>query len=288
MVPWERFVRGGVAATLLVVACGSDGGGRTQTGTGGSAGTSTGGTAGVASGGTGGQTTSGFGGDSSCIGNVAWGKPTKASYTFSVIASDFQTQNFVVGAQVRLCALVDQQCSAPLDTQTTDSTGKVSFTAPTTAHGIAAYLEITGTGLRPTLEFLRFSDPTTLDGGTVTLTVLSEVTYNLFGTLLQITPDKSRGSLTYRANDCVPAALAGISGSLDPADPSTVTGYLAGGVPSKAATATDESGFGGFIDVPSGAVVLTGKSAKSGEVLGKLDLFVRAGHNSQTNLPPTP
>ena len=267
--------------------------------TGGSGGANTGGVAGALGGaagagaaggasGSGGQAGSGFGGDSSCIGKVVWANPLKPSYQWDATLVDFLTLAPVTGVTVKVCAIADTACSVPLQTETSDLAGKVTLSGPSSPEGIAAYLEITGGGVTPTLEFLRYSDNTTLDGGKVQITLASTTTQALFVGVLGVTADPKRGTLTYVAWDCAPLNLAGVSASLDPADSATVTAYLVGAVPSKTATETDASGFGGFVNVPPGPVTLKGKSAKTGQSLGSVKLFVREGFNSQTVLPPTP
>ncbi len=246
---------------FMTLACGGDdhgagaggagGGGATggaagSSGTGGSGGSNSDGSAGTA-----GSAGSGFGGDTGCLGSVSWPAPEKPSYTFDAVMTDLQTKAPIEGAGVKLCPLADAACDAPLDTKTSDAQGKVSLTAPSSTQGIAAYLEITGSGVAPTLEFLRLRDNRALDGATVNVIVASQTTLSLFMTLLQVTPDTTRGSLTYAAKDCADAILAGLAASLDTADAKTITAYLAGGVPSKAATQTDDSGFGGFVNVPT-------------------------------------
>jgi hypothetical protein len=80
----------------------------------------------------------------------------------------------------------------------------------------------------------------------------------------------------------------GVSFEIDVADPQIQVAYLdtKSSKLNPSATKTDETGKGGFANVPPGPVTVTAKVA--GRIIGKQSAFVRAGTASMLVLGPTP
>jgi hypothetical protein len=152
-------------------------------------------------------------------------------------------------------------------------------TAPSSAGGIAAYLEVDASGEMPTLDFLVLPDGNvtlTLTGASVGGVVLSTKIWTELTGAVKITPEPTLGYLAFVANDCSLAGAAGVAVSVSTANASTKTVYLAGGLPSTSAKATDASGEGGVINIPPGPATLTAKDA-TGTTFSTEPLLFRAG-----------
>jgi hypothetical protein len=230
----------------------------------------------------------------SCVGKVTWPAPKDPTVTFKYTPTDFSSGKALVGATVKVCPLTPAatdggapdagaadvlNCTTPLATYTTDASGSTMVTAPSSAGGIAAYLEVDASGEMPTLDFLVLPDGNvtlTLTGASVGGVVLSTKIWTELTGAVKITPEPTLGYLAFVANDCSLAGAAGVAVSVSTANASTKTVYLAGGLPSTSAKATDASGEGGVINIPPGPATLTAKDA-TGTTFSTEPLLFRAG-----------
>ncbi|MBV9946300.1 MAG: hypothetical protein JOZ69_05595 [Myxococcales bacterium] len=108
------------------------------------------------------------------------------------------------------------------------------------------------------------------------------------------TLDPTRGHFGANALDCNFGPAAGVSFSADAADVMTRAYYLVHGVPAATPTATDQSGIGGFINLPAnGPARLVTVRATSGAAgaksMGSLTVIVRpATVTAMSTFPPLP
>jgi hypothetical protein len=224
-----------------------------------------------------------------CIGSVSWPTPVSPTYTFKLSLSDFQTGSAVTGATVKVCATTDAACASPSAMYTVDSTGSAMVTAPSAPGGLAGYIEISGTGIEPTLDFFAFPDPAAVFGSATGINayILSTSTFAQLTGAAGITPDPTRGTLAFIADDCAGNSAAGVSVTASTSDASSTTTYVVGGIPSTTATATDPSGVGAIVNVPAGAATMSGKTS-AGTKTGSQAILFRAGAVTSTNVVPTP
>ena len=228
--------------------------------------------------------------DMSCLGSVTAAMPTATTYKVTVAPADYQSGKPLLMATVKQCKRVDPDCLMPVDTQTVDAMGKVTFAAVATSpKGLDDYFEITAPMYEPTILFdVATSSLDDADGMTLAPLIITTATFKLLTGVIGATSDPTRGHITFLALACKGNRAAGVSVTADTADAMTTRTYIAGALPSKTAMETDASGSGAFINVPVGPVALTGTLVSSAKLLGTNAVFVRAGFITAANVIPTP
>jgi hypothetical protein len=282
-------------------AGGSTGGAGGSTGgaggsTGGSAGTagaggSTGGSAGAAgTGGAGGGTAPA---DVTCLGSIpADPKPADPTITFDFTVLDFLSKTPIsMGAVLKACLKTDTACNTPVDTKTTDATGKVTFSFNAGPDGFDGYIDTSGVDKhQATLVFLPhhvIGNPTlSKPPAFVSLLFPSSIYTSTKGTIVTA-PDPSRGDVVNVVHDCSYALAAGVSAAVSTADAQSKTAYAKTAV-SLDATATQTNGQGAafIFNVPSGPATVT--DTIGGKTLAAANVFVRAATLSDVSLYPLP
>ncbi|MDB4989922.1 MAG: hypothetical protein JWN04_5100 [Myxococcaceae bacterium] len=191
----------------------------------------------------------------------------------------------VSGVQVKVCAATDLTCAHPTGQGTTDATGLVELSLPTTYSGsFTGYFEIEGGQLYPSL--LKFS----WNLGVETTYVLNTVNKDLFNqsiSLIGLTPKSGLGMLQLRMLGCSSIGLRGASFTADTADAMSKTWYI-DGLPKLDLTATGTVGSGGIVNVKEGSALVTATRASDMAVIGKIDAPVRASYMTIVVLEPSP
>lgn len=243
-------------------------------------------------GGTGASGGNGSGGDMgdppdwSCLGNVTLDPPTSPTIAYNISYEDFITGDPLTGRNLvaKACARGDQACTTPLDEQMADENATINLTLPTGTNGFDGYIEVTGDGVgwlnffhRPLIEDEEYSEGIVTESGLITL-----------ATLLSTTPDDADGDLLFAVADCGPGDPIGAQVSATGTDADTILAYLVGEIPRKDVDVTDQSGFGGYVNVPPGDVTITATVAETSEQIASADVFVKAGFTSFVFLPPSP
>lgn len=219
-----------------------------------------------------------------------WGcrtKPMSADqesgpFQTSLVIVDAVSQTPLAGVGAELCRKLDVDCSAPLsDTVVSDEHGMVSFTVD---RGFDGYVALTAPGISSTLYF--FNPPVT--GATVTKTVSlsSPGMMLLFAQEIGVQLAADRGTVIISAVDCEGKAAQGVSYSTTAGDGTTVAFYTVGQLPTTKTDSTDQSGFGGLINVPAGVVTVTGTLVADGSRIGTLGLLARRGTMTYTVMVP--
>lgn len=241
-----------------------------------------GGTDGETDGGTDGPTEAGPTADLSCVGSVTYPAPAGATATVTLSLSDFITTTAFSGISVKACAKADTACASPLDTQTSDGSGKVVLTVPTDPGSFDGFFDISGGSLYPTLAY--FATPIGADLTTGLRMITSTEANLLAGALAPI--DAAKGTILAQISDCANTAIAGATASVDTADGDTTKFYFNGALPDKNRTTTDASGFAGFLNLPPGAATTTATVGST--TVSTFAAQVRAGTLSIVILEPTP
>jgi hypothetical protein len=226
----------------------------------------------------------------SCLGKVSWPamSPGLTSIKLGVIVLDGLTSKPLEGIAARACAKIDAACTSPLDTGTTDATGKARLTVPVTSQpaGFFGIIELSGPGLLPVLGF---PEPTPVsDMDLPALPTLSITGFAAAAQSLGMVPDSTRGHAELLVRDCQFDVATGVTFDIDSADASSIKAYFSGGLPSKTAVATDSSGIGGIFDIPAGPATITAKLAATGQVIATAQIIVRQGALTVTTLMPMP
>jgi hypothetical protein len=215
---------------------------------------------------------------------VVWPAPIAGTVTATLTTTDLITGEPMSGVPGRVCRKLDATCTDPvLAGLVSDATGRIIITVP---QGFDGYLELTATGAMRGSYF--FSPPLTADREIPSVPILQASALTTFATLAGANLMADRGQLMVGAHSCVGQPAEGVSFSSVEGDASTVAFYMIKSIPSTKQSATDTSGRGGLLNLPPGSVTLTGRLASTGQTLGTLSVFARAGELTYTALVPAP
>jgi hypothetical protein len=204
-------------------------------------------------------------------------------YKVSAVVRDLVTQMPVQNAEIKLCRKIDVDCANPIGTAMSDSSGGVTFSVD--MMGFTGYLFIQAAGV---LDTLYFFNPAIDRDQTVPPLSLATPTAN-FGLLFQLMRQMSpgHGNVVVTARDCTGAAAGGVSFETPSSDDMSSQFYLVGGLPSGTATQTEnQSGYGGFINLPAGAATVGASLESPRTDLGTISLLVRDGAITYTQVVP--
>jgi hypothetical protein len=214
-----------------------------------------------------------------CIGHV---EPPKAGgmITASLQLIDIVSGSPVKNVTVKLCSKYDPSCSSPLGTPTVGADGFVSSTVATDFQG---YFDIQGPGYMPALTFI---DGTATSTNPEVLLVPPAIASTL-AEGAKVMLDPAAGLVLSRTVDCQGKASPGVSVSIFPSEKETRFYVIASGV-SPGATATDNDGNSGFVNVAPGTPTITATLGAGGKEIGKITTLVRAGSLTYQLVAPTP
>jgi len=107
------------------------------------------------------------------------------------------------------------------------------------------------------------------------------------GALLgQLQADTTRADVLLHAFDCQGNNASQVVFSITPNDGQAIPYYLSSGLPTRSSTETDVSGYGGFVNLPSGTVTVTATDSRTKTVIDTLTLVVRAGSATWSSMVP--
>jgi len=217
-----------------------------------------------------------------CLSRPAMASTQAPPYRISLTVVDLVTQTPFPNAQVQLCRKIDVDCAMPIATATSDAAGALTFSVEMA--DFAGYVAVQANGVVPTLYF--FNPPIDHDQVIPPISLASPAA-NL-GLLLQLGRQAiaGRGSIVLSSADCTGAPAAGVSYATLDGDAMTSTFYTVGGLPAATATATDAGGYGGIINVPSGAATVSATLARPSADLGTISLLVRDGAITYSRVVP--
>lgn len=219
-----------------------------------------------------------------CLGVAPPASTQAPPYQVTVATRDLVTQMPFANASIKVCRKLDVDCSMPVDTAVTDANGGATFTIGTAA--FAGYLLVEADGAVPTLSF--FNPAIDHDQTLPSVSLPSPTAYA--GLLFQLgqQPSAGHGNVVISAQDCTGVPAAGVHFATSSGDSTTASFYSVGvgGLPTTAATATDAGGYGGLINVPAGAVTVTGTLESPHADLGTVSLLVREGAITYSRFVP--
>jgi hypothetical protein len=217
----------------------------------------------------------------SCLGGTPTPSTAPGPFAVTMHTSDLLTQQPRANVQADLCNKVDVECSTPLYTATSDATGLVTMQVPGAFSG---YVLLQAPDVLPGLYF--FNPPIDHDQEIPPILMPTPLANNLLVGQIGGTQGPNHGNALITAHDCQGAAAAGVTFATADGDAMTKTFFSSRGLPSASATATDSDGYGGMINLPSGAVTVTGSLSADGRTVGTISLLVRAGGISYSRIVP--
>jgi hypothetical protein len=181
-----------------------------------------------------------------------------------------------------ICQKLDLTCSAPVGEAKTGADGKMTMTVPA---NLAGYLKVEEQNYQPAMYFLPAVFPA--DGVLQPFPLLSSgLIFDALALTLGATVDRTRGHLMLVAEDCLGAALPGVTFTSPQRDAATVQFYVRDLLPSTSAKETAEIGNGGFLNFPAGTAVLELKKLDLDLRLTTASVVVRAGYVSIAYIRP--
>ena len=239
-----------------------------------------------------------------CLGHVTYPAPTKPQVAVTVPLIDAISKAPRTDVLARVCTKIDGACKTPLFPPTTpDANGMLHLTL---AAGFDGFVLLTpllpdggtppdagdagpdGSLVIPSLVF--FNPPLFQDTTYLTILLLTQdelvTTAAIVGSNLTIDP--TLGNVFMAAYDCTSQNAGGVSLALDSTSSTTQGFYFSGSVPTLTTTATDSTGFAGFINVPIGTRTITGTLQATQQYIGKTTVFSRASMISYTVVAPSP
>ena len=209
--------------------------------------------------------------------------PDAQGYKLTMHLQDAVSSASLPGIVAQLCRKLDLTCENPIYTTVADETGGVTMQLEPAFDG---YVQLTGARIAPSLYFLTPPTSGDLDLPTVPLTspvVAGGIVQTAGGT----TWDKERGIVLLNAFDCTGKGAANITYAIGGApDPSTFVFYLVNALPTTAVTFTDDTGYGGLVNVPPGVTTVSALLQPSGRKISKISVLVRAGYVSYSSVTP--
>lgn len=214
-----------------------------------------------------------------CLDAVGSSEPVTGSVRVSINFINLLSAEAVPGVTFALCGKPDGSCTSPMAQYQSDASGKLEVDL---LAGFDGYFQAQGADIYPTLIY---PPSTRRQRAPATIPL---VPASFFPTMVKasgstIAPDRSMVITT--ALDCLGRKAAGLALSSPDADGQTVSYVLAGGMPSRSSTVTDESGGGGFVNMPAGPAVI--KSTLAGRPVGAAGVYVRPGFVSMVLIMPS-
>jgi hypothetical protein len=201
---------------------------------------------------------------------------------FEVQVMRATTQAPLPGVSIRMCRVLDLGCTIPLGSGTSGEDGLVRLTAPPqTVANNQFYLEGTLDGYVPVLHYVSeilFTRPELVD--VVRQTRFDMVTPGelvVFSRLGGLEYDDTLGFLFAAVHNCNGERLEAVSFEIDRSDATTGAFYFRDGQVVSSADRTDETGRGGFINVPEGSIRISAEHLGTGQIIFEQGALTRPG-----------
>jgi hypothetical protein len=194
---------------------------------------------------------------------------------------DLLSQKPLSGVAFSLCAKTDSLCSFPLAQAQSNGLGQIDIDLPA---GFDGYLQAEGAGIYPTLIF---PPSTRIQRTASTLPLVPGSFYSTLITGVGATAVEDRSMVLVTGLDCQGIPAAGLSLTSPQSDSQTVAFTVVGGLPSRVASSTDESGGGGFVNLPAGATIINATLAASNRPVGTAGILTRPGYLSMVVIMPS-
>lgn len=209
------------------------------------------------------------------------------SVHIELVVVELATGAPLTGATIKLCSRTDVGCTTPRVTNLVPDSMSGVISADVES-GFNGYFEATGSSIQSSLYVV--NPPTLRDTRLVTWQVISPSSFALLAKIAtnNATPiDPELGHAFVGARDCFMEPIAGASFLPDRIDPkgNTKGFYVIDGLPDTSRTSTDNSGAGGFVNLPAGFVLMK-STLESGKTIASANLIIRAGYVTYAVITP--
>lgn len=225
--------------------------------------------------------------DLSCDGEPQQPPGIEGSVEGSMALSSFVSGAPVVGAHVKVCAISDRDCVAPIVEADTDEEGIARGIADVGGEGFDGFVEVTGAGLFPTRVFFNPPARARSDRPAVFfLAALTPAEVDIFAQAAGLSVDSELAQAGIITQDCRLQPMHGASLTTSAVTDSSGVIYVANGLPAPDAEATDDTGVVGIFNLATGDAVLRGSF--DGEPYGAVKVPLSAGFLHLVNVIPSP
>jgi hypothetical protein len=221
-----------------------------------------------------------------CVGVPAETKHAPEPFHVSLRVVDILTQEPMPGVSALLCRKIDVTCDSPFGPAVlSDDDGKVEFdvTRDAAGFGFTGYVRFTRDDVLPGIYI--FNPAIESDLTIPSVQLASPTVAGLLAQQIGTKLDPARGLILLDSVDCQGAPAAGVSFMTD-ADDTAAPFYSVNGLPAATATATDDDGYGGLINVQPGTIAVTGKLQPKASALGTVSLLIRGGAVTYSRMVP--
>jgi hypothetical protein len=227
-----------------------------------------------------------------CVASSEWGciapdapppeGPTTATqaHTLTLQMTDMLSQVPVPDVTARLCLLRDLDCTSPVGKSVvSDAAGLMALKVPSAFDG---YVELQAEDRVPGLYF---PPPVTADRTDPALALAKTEDLIPFGTLFGGFIE-DRGTVMVSVTNCSGLPAQSVSFQSESADKFSVTWYSENNLPI-GKEATDQTGFGGFFNMPSGITSIRATLDQGTHLVGTIGLVVKPGALSYGRFVPS-
>lgn len=200
--------------------------------------------------------------------------PTSATDTREVTLPviDALGLRYIADVPILACNKLDYTCMNPIAMAVTNSQGEAKLTVPA---NFAGYMQQTERNdYVPAMYFMPPMIPE--DGRFSNFPLVPNGSFTGLALALGTQVDRSRGHAMLIIEDCQGLALPGIKFSTPQADDKTTEFYVIDQIPTTSAKETPPEGDGGFANLPEGPIEITATEVKTGLVVNKVTLLIRA------------
>jgi hypothetical protein len=214
----------------------------------------------------------------SCLEETSEPSTGDGPFEVTIPLIDLISQQPLEGVTANLCQKVDVVCASPSATTVTGADGLVRLMVPASFSG---YVSMSSPAIVPARYFFNPS----IDRDQAIPQLSLSIPPARAAILQQIGGDAAMGDILLTVADCTGAPAEAVRFKLVPEDDDTIGYYLVGGLPSRDATATDATGYGGFTNLRSGTYSVTG-TMEDGTELGTISLVVEEGSIAWSRIVP--
>ena len=213
--------------------------------------------------------------------------PTSAGYKLTMHLTDAVDSTKVLpDINAQLCRKLDSTCDSPVGkTATSDETGLITLQVE---KGFDGFVQLTGTKIAPSMYFLTPPVSGDLDLPMVPLATPFIASQIVLGAGGNPWAKDTSGIVLLTAFDCTGTAAAGLNFAIGGApDPKTFIFYLVKSLPTTDVSVTDDTGYGGLVNVPEGVKTVSALlGGPGGHKISEISVLVRAGYVSYSRVTP--
>jgi len=226
-----------------------------------------------------------------CEVNPQWSceatQPTDAQgYKLTMHLTDaIDSTKVLPGVQAQLCRKLDVTCDSPVGSMAVaDETGLVTLQVEKNFDG---FVQLTDPKIAPSMYFLTPPASGDLDLPMVPLASPFAAGSIVFQAGGSTWAKDTSGIVLLTAFDCEGKAAANINFSIGGApDEGTFIFYLVNALPTTSTSVTDDTGYGGLVNVPAGVTTVTASLGEGGRKVSKISILVRPGYVSYSSVTP--